>query len=168
MIIGMSTATFTLLHVIISLIGIFTGLVVVAGLWSGKRLDTWAGVFLLTTVLTSITGFMFPVAGLDPARVVGIISLVILAIAILAFYVYHVAGAWRWIYVTTALIALYLNCFVAVVQSFQKIPALHALAPKGNEPPFAAAQATLLLAFIVIGIVCVRRFHPAPQGAAYA
>jgi len=168
MIIGMSTATFTLLHVIISLIGIFTGLAVVAGLWSGKRLDTWTGLFLLTTVLTSITGFMFPVAGLDPARIVGIISLVVLAVAILAFYVYHVAGAWRWIYVTTALVGLYLNYFVAVVQSFQKIPALHALAPKGNEPPFVAAQVTLMLAFIVIGVVSVRRFHPGAQRAAYA
>jgi hypothetical protein len=169
MIIGLSTATFTLLHVIISLIGIFAGLAVVAGLWSGKRSESWTGVFLLTTVLTDITGFMFPVAGLDPARIVGIISLVILAIAIIAFYVYHVAGAWRWIYVTTALIGLYLNCFVAVVQSFQKIPALHALAPKGNEPPFAVAQGALLLIFIVIGVISVRRFHPAaPQGTAYA
>ena len=169
MIIGLSTATFTLLHVIISLIGIFTGLVVAAGLWSGKRLDTWTGVFLLTTVLTDITGFMFPGAGLDPARIVGVISLVALAIAILAFYVYHVAGAWRWIYVTTALISLYLNCFVAVVQSFQKIPALHALAPKGNEPPFAVAQGALLLVFIVIGVVSVTAISPhRAQGTAYA
>ncbi|HEY0342902.1 MAG TPA: hypothetical protein VGC34_19015 [Steroidobacteraceae bacterium] len=168
MIIGMSTATFTLLHVIISLIGIFTGLVVAAGLWTGTRLNSWTGIFLLTTVLTSVTGFMFPVPGLDPARVVGSISLVVLAIAILGYYVYHLAGAWRWIYVTTALVSLYLNCFVAVVQSFQKIPALHALAPKGNEPPFVAAQVTLMLAFIVIGIVSVRRFHPTAQGAAYA
>jgi hypothetical protein len=168
MIIGMSTATFTLLHVIISLIGIFTGLVVAAGLWSGKRLDTWAAVFLLTTVLTDVTGFMFPVAGLDPARIVGIISLVALALAILAFYAYHVAGAWRWIYVTTAVFSLYLNCFVAVVQSFQKIPALHALAPKGNEPPFAVAQGALLIVFIVIGVVSLRRFHPTTHGAVYA
>ena len=168
MIIGMSTATFTLLHVIISLIGIFTGLVVVAGLWTGKRLDAWTGAFLLTTVLTSVTGFMFPAPGFDPARVVGVISLVVLAVAILGFYVFHVAGAWRWIYVTTALIALYLNCFVAVVQSFLKIPALHALAPKGNEPPFVAAQVTLMLAFIVIGVVCLRRFHPTTESAAYA
>jgi hypothetical protein len=164
----MSTATFTLLHVLISLIGIFTGLVVAAGLWTGKRLDTWTGAFLLTTVLTSVTGFMFPVPGFDPARVVGIISLLVLATAILGFYVFHVAGLWRWIYVTTALIALYLNCFVAVVQSFQKIPALHALAPNGSEPPFVAAQVTLMLAFVVIGVVCVRRFHPTTQGAAYA
>jgi len=94
---GMSTASFTLLHVIISLIGILTGLVVAAGLWKGKRLDGWTGAFLLTTVLTSVTGFMFPGTGLDPARVVSILSLVMLAIAILAFYGYHVAGAWRWI-----------------------------------------------------------------------
>ena len=156
MILGMSTATFTLLHVIISLIGIFSGLVVAAALWSGKRLDNWTGIFLLTTVLTSVTGFFFPVAGLDPARIVGIISLVVLAIAILAFYVYHATGAWRWIYVTTALVSLYLNCFVAVVQSFQKIPFLHALAPNGNEAPFIAAQVTLMLAFIIVGVVSVR------------
>jgi hypothetical protein len=168
MIIGMSTATFTLLHVIISLVGIFTGLVVAAGMWNAKRLSGWTGWFLVTTVLTSVTGFMFPVAGLDPARIVGIISLVALAIAILAYYTYHVAGAWRWIYVTTALFSLYLNCFVAVAQSFQKIPALHALAPKGNEPPFAVAQGALLLVFIVIGVVALKRFHPGTQGAVYA
>jgi hypothetical protein len=163
----MSIATFTLLHVIISLIGIATGLVVAAGLWNGKRLDSWTGIFLLTTVLTSVTGFMFPGTGFDPARVVGVISLVALAIAILGFYAYHLAGAWRWIYVTTGLFALYLNCFVAVVQSFQKIPALHALAPNGNEAPFVAAQVTLMLAFIIIGVVAVKRFHPVAR-AAYA
>jgi hypothetical protein len=167
MIIGMSTAAFTLLHVIISLIGIATGLAVVYGLWTSKRLDTWTGVFLLTTVLTDVTGFMFP-GGLDPARVVGLISLAALAVAILAFYVYRVAGAWRWIYVVTGLFALYLNCFVAVVQSFQKIPALHALAPKGNEPPFVAAQVTLMLAFIVVGVLSVKRFHPTAQATVYA
>ena len=156
MILGMSVATFTLLHVIISLVGIVTGLVVAAGLLKGQKLCNWTAVFLITTVLTSVTGFMFPGTGLDPARVVGIISLVVLAIALLAFYAYQLAGAWRWVYVTTALFALYLNCFVAVVQSFQKIPALHALAPQGNEPPFVAAQVTLLLAFIVVGVVILR------------
>ena len=165
MILGMSIGTFTLLHVIISLVGIATGLVVAAGLCNGKRLNGWTGVFLVTTVLTSATGFLFPGTGFDPARVVGVISLVVLAVAILAFYTYHVAGAWRWIYVTTALIALYLNCFVAVVQSFQKIPALHALAPKGTEAPFVAAQATLMLAFIIVGIVSVKRFHPVARTA---
>jgi hypothetical protein len=156
MILGMSVATFTLLHVIISLVGIVTGLVAAAGLIKGRKLGNWTGVFLVTTVLTSVTGFMFPGTGLDPARVVGIISLVVLAIAILAFYAYQLAGAWRWIYVTTALFALYLNCFVAVVQSFQKIPSLHALAPQGNEPPFVAAQVTLILAFIAVGVITLR------------
>jgi hypothetical protein len=156
MILGMSVATFTLLHVIISLVGIVTGLVAAAGLLKGQKLCNWTAIFLITTVLTSVTGFMFPGTGLDPARVVGIISLVVLAIALLAFYAYQLAGAWRWIYVTTALFALYLNCFVAVVQSFQKIPALHALAPQGNEPPFVAAQVTLLLAFIIVGVVILR------------
>jgi hypothetical protein len=168
MILGMSTAAFALLHVIISLIGIFTGLVTAAGLWTGVRLDTWTGVFLLTTVLTTVTGFMFPGAGFDPARVVGVISLVMLASAIVAFYAYDAAGSWRWIYVTTALISLYLNFLVAVVQSFQKIPSLHALAPKGTERPFVATQATLMLAFILVGVVSMKRFHPRPQGAAFA
>jgi hypothetical protein len=167
MILGMSTPAFTLLHVIISVIGIFSGLVVAAGLWSGKRLDNWTGVFLLTTALTSVTGFLFPAAGLDPARVVGLISLAAIALAILGFYVYRLGGAWRWIYVTTALLALYLNCFVAVVQAFQKIPALHALAPKGTEGAFVAAQVTLMLAFILIGVVSVKRFRPTAR-AVYA
>ena len=168
MILGMSVATFTLLHVIISLVGIVTGLVVAAGLWKNRQLGNWTGVFLSTTLLTSVTGFMFPGTGLDPAQILGIISVVTLAIALLALYGYRAAGAWRWIYVSSALFALYLNCFVAVVQSFQKIPALHALAPKGNEPAFVAAQVTLMLAFIVVGVVSVRRFHPIARTATYA
>jgi hypothetical protein len=161
MILGMSTATFTLLHVVISLIGIFSGLVVVYGWWSGKRLDAWTGLFLATTVLTSVTGFMFHFTSFGPPEIIGALSLVILAIALLALYVYHLAGAWRWIYIATATVALYLNVFVGVVQSFQKIPSLQRLAPTQTEGPFIAAQVVAMVAFIVFGIVAVKRFHPA-------
>src|SRR6478672_7896769 len=123
MMLGMSLAAFTLLHVIISLVGIVSGFIVVFGMLSAKRLDAWTGLFVLTTVLTSVTGFGFPFTHLLPSHKVGIISLVVLAIAILARYSFHMAGKWRWIYVVTAMIALYLNVFVLVVQSFEKVPA---------------------------------------------
>ena len=158
MILGMSTATYTLIHVLISLVGIASGLVVAFGLPGGKRLDRWTSLFLVTTVLTSVTGFGFPFEHLSPAHKVGIISLIVLAIAILARYVFHLAGAWRWIYVITAMIALYLNVFVLVVQSFQKIPALKALAPTQSEPPFLVAQVVVLLLFVVLTIVSAKKF----------
>src|SRR5271169_4442955 len=136
MILGMTTATFTLLHVLISLIGIGSGFVVVSGLLTGKRLDGWTALFLATTVTTSVTGFLFPFDHLLPSHKVGIISLVVLAVAILACYALHLTGAWRRIYVVSALIALYLNVFVAVVQAFLKVPTLKAMAPTQTEPPF--------------------------------
>src|SRR5438552_13960372 len=120
MILGMSTSTFTLVHVVLSLVGIFAGLVVVFGMLGSKRLDGWTALFLATTVLTSVTGFFFPFDKILPSHIVGIISLVVLAIAILALYALHLAGAWRWIYVVSAVMALYLNVFVGVVQAFQK------------------------------------------------
>src|SRR5947209_16218329 len=135
MIFGMTTSTFTFVHVLISLVGIGSGFVVIFGLLAGKRLNGWTALFLATTVATSVTGFGFPFDHLLPSHKVGIISLLVLAIAILARYVFHLAGAWRWIYVVSAMIALYLNVFVGVVQSFLKAPALHALAPTGKEPP---------------------------------
>src|ERR1700690_901156 len=119
MILGMSTATFTLFHVILSLVGIGAGLVVVVGMWTGKRLDGWTALFLATTVLTSVTGFLFHSAHFGPPHVIGLLSLVLLVLAILARYSYHLAGAWRWIYVVTAMLALYFNVFVGVVQAFQ-------------------------------------------------
>jgi len=139
MIWGMSTATFTQLHVIISLIGIGAGLLVMYGLIKGKRFDGATAIFLLTTVLTSITGFAFPNEHVTPGMIVGGISLVVLALAIVGRYVFHLGGPWRSIYVITAMIALYLNCFVLVVQLFEKVPALHAAAPTQKEPPFLAA-----------------------------
>lgn len=159
MILGMSTATYTFLHVLISLVGIGSGLVVMFGLLTGKRLDGWTAIFLATTVLTSLTGFLFPVEHLLPSHVVGIISLVVLAVAILARYVFHLEGAWRRIYVVCAVLALYLNSFVAVVQSFLKIPALKALAPTQKEPPFLVAQLAVMALFIVMGILAVKKFR---------
>jgi hypothetical protein len=138
MVLGISLSTFTLLHVIISLAGIGSGFIVLLGLLNGKRLDGWTKIFLTTTALTSVTGFLFPFEGFKPSYVVGAISLVVLAIAAWARYGGRLAGASRWIYVVTAAMALYLNCFVAVVQAFLKVPALHALAPTGSEPPFLA------------------------------
>jgi len=162
MILGMSTSTFTLVHVLISLIGIGTGFIAVFGLLNGKLLPGWTRIFLLSTVLTSVTGFLFPVEHLLPSHKVGILSLIVLAAAIAALYAFHLARKWRAIYVITAIMALYLNCFVAVVQSFLKIPALHAMAPTGTEPPFLVAQAIVLLLFIVLGFFTTRRFRGVP------
>ena len=159
MILGMSISTFTTVHVILSLIGILCGLVVLFGMIGAKKSGSLTALFLATTVLTSATGFLFS-GGLDPARIVGIISLVALAAAILALYDYHLAGWWRWLYVIGVVVALYLNCFVAVVQAFQKIPAINALAPTQSEPPFLVAQVVVLAIFIVLGILAVRKFHP--------
>lgn len=159
MILGMTTSTFTLLHVLISLTGIGSGFIVVYGLLTGKRLDGWTAIFLATTVLTSLTGFLFPVEHLLPSHLVGVISLVVLAVAILARYALHLAHAWRWIYVVCAVLALYLNSFVAVVQSFLKVPALKALAPTQKEPPFLIAQLIVMALFIVLGTFGVKKFH---------
>jgi hypothetical protein len=158
-ILGMTTSTFTLLHVLISLAGIGAGFIVVYGLLTGKRLDGWTAIFLATTVLTSLTGFLFPVEHLLPSHVVGIISLVVLAIAIFARYALHLSGAWRWVYVVCSVLALYLNSFVAVVQSFLKVPALKALAPTQKEPPFLVAQLIVMALFIVLGIFAVKKFQ---------
>jgi len=160
MILGMPIETFTLLHVVISLIGIASGLVVLGGMLAGKRLELWTIVFLTTTVLTSATGFLFPITAFTPALAVGILSLALLAGALVALYVFQLAGAWRPAYVITALSALYLNVFVGVVQGFQKIALLRSLAPTQAEPPFLIAQAMVLGLFIVAGVVALVRFHP--------
>jgi hypothetical protein len=153
---------YTLLHVIISLIGIFSGLVVLFGLLSAKHLDGWTKWFLITTVLTSATGFFFPFHGFTPAIGVGIISLLVLAVAIYARYPRQLAGHWRWIYVVTAVIALYFNVFVAVVQAFEKVPALEVMAPTQIEPPFKLTQLVVLALFVVLGIVAAIRFRNEP------
>lgn len=152
---------FTLFHVVLSLIGIASGLIVLLfGLLAARRLPGWTALFLLTTVATSVTGFFFPFHGFTPAIAVGILSLVILAATIPALYAFHLRGGWRHVYVIGAVVSLYFNVFVLVVQSFQKVPALHALAPTQKEPPFAITQGVVLLLFVVLGVLAVKRFRP--------
>jgi hypothetical protein len=165
MMLGMSLATFTLVHVLISLIGIVSGFVIVFGLLGGKRLDGWTAVFLTTTALTSLSGFGFPFEHLLPSHKVGIVSLVVLAVAIAARYAFHLAGAWRSIYSVGATLALYLNVFVLVVQAFLKVPALHELAPTGTEPAFLVAQLVVLAAFLALGTMATIRFRHAAAHA---
>ena len=151
--------TFTPVHVLLSLIGIFSGFVVVFGLLVAKRLDGWTTLFLASTVLTSVTGFLFPFHGFLPSHGVGIISLLALAIAIFARYGRHLAGSWRRTYVITAVIALYLNVFVLIVQLFEKVPALKAIAPTQSEAPFKVTQLVALTLFVVLGSSAAIRFR---------
>jgi hypothetical protein len=161
MVLGMSLQTFTLIHVLISLAGIASGLVVICGFLTNKRLDRWTAVFLTTTALTSLTGFLFPFMGITPAIMVGIISLVVLAITIVIRYPLHLA--WRKTYVIAACAALYFNVFVLVVQSFEKVSALKAIAPTQKEPPFAIAQISVLVLFVVLTTLAVKKFHTEPM-----
>lgn len=154
-------AVFTFFHVALSLIGIFAGLVVVYGLLTAQLLARWTSVFLWTTVLTSVTGFLFPVHKLLPSHILGIISLVLLAIAIYARYSRNLAGAWNPAYSVTAVLALYLNVFVLIVQLFQKVPALHALAPTQSEQPFKVTQLIALVLFLAVTILSAVRFRHA-------
>jgi hypothetical protein len=156
---------YTIIHTIISLMGIFTGLVALGGLLAGKRLDGWTKWFLITTTLTSVTGFFFPFHTFTPAISVGVISCIVLTIAIYARYAKHLAGAWRWTYVISATIALYLNFFVGVVMAFRRVPALHALAPTQTEPPFQHAQLVVLAIFVVLTIIAVIKFKVEPVPA---
>jgi hypothetical protein len=161
----MSLATFVLVHVVISLVGIAAGLIVMFGLLGSNRMSGLTALFLVTTILTSATGFLIPPLvseKLLPSHIIGLLSLVLLAIACFALYVQKLSGAWRWVYVLTALISLYLNVFVLVIQSFLKIPALHALAPSvpPSEPPFAIVQGIVLVFFAIVIIGAIRRFRP--------
>jgi hypothetical protein len=150
---------FTLIHVVISVLGIIAGLVVVGGLMAGARLDGWTGLFLATTVLTSLTGFGFPFTQVSPPHVVGVLSLVVLAVCLAARYWKQLEGGWRTTYVVTAVAALYLNVFVLVVQLFVKTPALAQLAPTQQEAPFAVTQALVFALFVWIGWAAVRGFR---------
>jgi hypothetical protein len=154
-------STFTLIHVVISLIALVSGFVAVYGLLTPRKLEGWTLIYLVTIVATSVTGFFLPADRFLPSHAVGIISLVILAAAIAGRYVFHLAGAWRWIYAAGLVAALYLNAFVGVVQAFQKISALHALAPTQSEPPFAIVQVVVLVAFAVVGILAGLRHQRA-------
>src|ERR1700739_4984793 len=167
MILGMSLSVFTTVHVIISLIAIVSGFVVMSGLLGSNQMPGMTAIFLLFTILTSVTGFLFPFTVLLPSHIVGILSLVLLAIALIALYVMNLSGAWRWIYVVTAMVSLYLNVFVLVIQAFLKVPALTALAP-GNPPSgpvFAVVQGIVLVFFALVTIGAVRRFRPIPTFA---
>jgi hypothetical protein len=162
MVFGMSLATFTLLHVIISLIAIVAGLIVMFGMLGASKMPGMTAIFLLFTILTSVTGFFFPFEHLLPSHMIGILSLVLLAIACIALYAMNLVGIWRPVYVVTALASLYLNVFVLIIQSFLKVPPLHALAP-GNPPAgpaFAVIQGLVLVFFVVAIIGAWRRYKP--------
>ena len=160
MILGMSTSAFTLFHVVLSLIGIVSGIVVVAAMPGSRIANGWTALFLATAVLTSVTGFLFPTDQILPSHIVGVVSLLVLIVAIAALYGYRLARSWRWIYVVSAPVALYLNVFVLVAQAFQKVAVLNALAPTQSDPGFIVAQLIVLAIFIVLGIRAVRSFHP--------
>jgi len=153
-------ATFTLLHVGVSLAGIVAGLVVLHGMLGSRRLPGWTALFLLTTALTSITGLLFPNHGITPAQIFGYLLLALIAVTLVALYAFRLVGMSRWIYVICAVAALYLNVFVAVVQAFAKIPALQSLAPTQSEPPFVVTEAVVLAAFVMLGAWAVVKFHP--------
>ena len=155
---GMDALTFV--HVVLSLIGIVSGFVVLAGMFDSRRQESWTALFLITTVATSVTGFLFPFTKLLPSHIFGIISLVVLAIALAARYSFRLKDSWRWVYVVTALFALYLNVFVLVAQAFLKVPPLKALAPTGSEPPFLVAQVIVLAFFLYVGTRAAMRFRP--------
>lgn len=158
MILGMSPLVFV--HVAISILGILTGFIAIFGMIAGQRLDGWTAVFLGSTLLTSLTGFVLPAHRLMPSHILGILSVLVLALAIPARYAKQLAGAWRKVYAVGACIALYLNVFVLVAQLFMKVPALHAMAPNGAEPPFLISQGTVLLVFIGLTIAATVRFRP--------
>ena len=162
MMLGLSLSTVTTVHVVISLIGIASGLVVLFGLIKSQSMPGMTALFLLSTILTSATGFMFPFGQLLPSHVIAIVSLILLAIACVALYSMKLSGVWRSIYVVTAMTSLYLNVFVLVIQSFMKIAPLHALAPSvpPSEPPFAVVQGLVLVLFIAAIVAAARRFRP--------
>ena len=161
MIIGLSLQTFTTIHVIISLLAIASGIVVLIGMLGSHRMQGLTALFLITTILTSVTGFLFPIHGFTPGLGTGIVSLVLLAVALYGLYGKGLVGTWRWIYVACAVSALYLNVLVLIVQSFQKVPKLQVLAPTQSEPPFFITQSAALVVFLIVGAVAALRFHPA-------
>jgi hypothetical protein len=164
MILGLSTSAFTTVHVVLSLIGILAGIVVLFNLIGARWVGGWNALFLVTTIATSVTGFFFPFTQFLPSHAVGLISLAALAAALFALYGRRLAGLWRPAYIVIAVLALYLNVFVAVVQAFQKLPFLQAFAPTQSEPPFLAAQLIVLIAFIALGALAIKRFHPPRTG----
>jgi len=168
MILGMTAASYTYLHVLISLAGIVSGLVVMRGFLTARRFARWTAFFLATTAVTSLTGFGFPFKGVTPGIVIGILSMILLTVAVVARYRFAMRGAWRPIYVVTAALSLYFNVFILIVQLFEKVSGLRALAPTQKEPPFAVVQLFVVVVFVVATVFAVKRFHPdleqAPAG----
>jgi hypothetical protein len=150
---------FTGFHVLLSLVGILSGFVVVFGLLTSRRFDNWTAIFLSTTLMTSVTGFLFPFHGITPGSVIGVLSLLLLGLANLGRYQRNLKGGWRRTYAISSVIALYLNFFILIVQLFEKVPALKALAPTQSETPFKIAQLTALVLFIVLTVLSAIRFH---------
>jgi hypothetical protein len=164
MTLGMSLPAFTQLHVIISLIGIATGFVVIFGMIGSRRFPLLTAIFLITTLLTNITGFMFPLKGITPGIVIGVLSTLVLILGVFGLYVEHLTGAWRGCYVVSAVLAQFFNFFVLIVQSFQKIPALKAMAPTQTELPFRIAQLSALVVFIILGVIAYKKFRVIDTG----
>jgi hypothetical protein len=160
MILGMSVADFTTVHVLLSLIGLFAGAAIVVAMMGGKPLMLATAVFLCSTALTSATGFLFHSAAIGPAHIVGLVSLAVLILACVALYRYHLHGLWRLVYVATTVMAFYFDAFVALAQAFAKVASLRELAPNGSGPTFLAAQLALLAVFLALGLLAAKRFHP--------
>src|SRR5262245_18732171 len=160
-----SLSTFTLVHTVLSLVALASGIVVVIVLVRSRSSPRWTALYLVTAVATSATGFGFPFEKLLPSHVVGIICLVLLLVVILARYAFRLVGAWRWIYAVGLTVTVYLDAFVAVVQAILKVPALHALAPGGSEPPFAVAQGVVLVVFVALAVAAAFKFRPAAAAA---
>lgn len=160
MVLGLSIETFTLVHVVVSLLAILSGVIVVVGMLSGRPLKGLTLFFLAATILTSVTGFLFPFTNFGPSHVVGVISLVALTVAVLGLYGFHLRGSWRWLYIGAAVLALYLNVFVGVVQAFQKLSFLQPLAPTQSEPVFLVSQIVVLALFGLLGFVAIRSYRP--------
>jgi hypothetical protein len=159
MILGLSISAFTVLHVIMSLIGIGSGLIVLFGLIGGKLLRSWNALFLVTTVLTSLTGFLFPNKTVTPGIVIGMLSMIALLLAIVALYGRGLAGSWRGTYVISACVSLYFNVFVLFAQLFAKVPALKAIAPTQASPVFGVTQLVVMLLFIWLTVRAFKRFR---------
>ena len=166
MTLGIPTSAFLSIHVVLSLIGLASGLVMLGGLIIGKLLPLWTGLFLATNILTSLTGFPLAPFGFDPPRAVGVLALILLIVAVIAVYSFELRRSWRWAFIATATAALYLDAFVGVVQAFQKLPFLHTLAPQQTEAPFVVAQVVVLAIFVALGAWAVLIFHPAPVAEA--
>lgn len=160
MILGLSTSTFTTVHVVFSLLAMFSGAIVVFGMMGAKRCEGWTTLFLLTTGATSVTGFLFRLSSFGPPQVIGVVSLVTLAVATVAIYGYHLEGAWRWTYAASAVLALYLDVLVGIAQAFDKLPVLRPLAPTKSEPPFLIVQIVVTVIFVVVGAIAMAKFHP--------